>query len=106
MVDSASNEARRILGLAKLWFAEIKLCATAVRELALGVGLEEAPDVKVFDAVLAIEVVECAALAQSDRKQSIAVKAAGFRLAPEQIGAIVSSDFSEAAQVLFFKWFV
>jgi hypothetical protein len=106
MVDSTANQTGRVVGLAELGIAEIKLSAATVGKLTFRVGLEEAPDIKVLDAVLAVKVVECSALAQGNREETTPIQAAGLGLAVEQIGTIFRGKLPEALQICVYKRFV
>jgi len=106
MVNSAPNKFRRVLGLAELWVAEIQLRTSAIWKLALGIGFEKTPHIKILDAIRAVEVMERAALAQCNRKQSIAIETAGFWLTLKQIGAIFCGNLLNTLKVFPCKQFV
>src|SRR3546814_11804212 len=98
MIDFAPHKGGCVGGLPELWVAKVKLRPSAIRKLALWIRLEEAPDVEVLDAIFAIEVVKCTALASRARKQPIALEVGGLWLAPEKVGRVVWGTFPQALQ--------
>jgi hypothetical protein len=56
---------------------------------------EEAPDVEVLDAVLAVEVVLRGTLAKCDAEQPVAVAPPGRRFALDQDGEVAKGEVAE-----------
>jgi hypothetical protein len=59
----------------------------------------EAPDIEILDPVLAVDEMQCAALAQRDRKQPVSIQATRTRLAPKMVCAVQGGEIAEAVQV-------
>jgi hypothetical protein len=83
MVDSAPNKTECIRGPTKLGIAKIKFRSSAIGELPFGIWPKKAPHVEIFDAVLAVDIVERTALTQSYGEKPMTVETACLRLALE-----------------------
>ena len=64
-----------VRGLSEFGITEVRLTDAPRRELTFWIRSKEAPDVEVFDAVLAVNIVLRGSLAERDRKQSAPVEA-------------------------------
>jgi hypothetical protein len=79
--------------------AEVALDLAAVRERPGRVSGEEAPDVEVLDAVLAVEVVLRCTLAECDAEQPVAVAPPGRGFALDEAGEVAEGELAEAGEI-------
>lgn len=99
MIDATPDEMRPPFCHSELWIAEIQLLPPPRGEVSRGVRLKETPHIKILNAILPVEIVQCPALTQGNGKKPIRVEAACVWLALEQVGAITRGNLPQALQI-------